>query len=152
MNADCECHFGNLAQVVVEEARVSPDGVVVERLDSGSAFHAGSGLIEGNVAVWANSSEEQLDAATPRNLLLVLDAFSLEIGRVAVEQVHVLRLHIHMREKVAVHESVVRFWVFTWDTDILVHVEGGDILEGDTSIFVGLDEVLVDDYWAAASG
>lgn len=36
------------------------------------------------------------------------------------------------------------------EADVLVHVEGDDVLEGDFAILVLLDKVLVDDFWTAS--
>lgn len=37
-----------------------------------------------------------------------------------------------MREKLAEHESVVGLGVVSWQTNILVHVEGDDMFEAGT--------------------
>lgn len=89
-------------------------------------------------------AHEQLDAAGALDLLLVRDTLLLEVLGVAVQDVDVGRVDIHVAEEVLVHEGVVGFRVLAWDADVLVHVEGDDIAEGDLAAFVGGHEVLVD--------
>jgi hypothetical protein len=66
-DADGQSHFGDLVDVVVEEARVSDDGIVgllsvfispmrsYESLDACAGGQATSRFIEGNVSVGANA-------------------------------------------------------------------------------------------------
>ena len=42
-----------------------------------------------------------------------------------------------------VHEAVIAFRVVFGKIDVLIHVKGDNILEGDTSSLVGLDELLI---------
>lgn len=131
LDADGEGHAGHLADVIVKEARVGEDGVVGERLDAGARGQAGAGLVEGNVAVLADAGQEEVDAADALDGVLVGDALGLERGRVAVEDVHVGRVDVDVREEVLPHEGVVRLWVVARDADVLVHVEGDDVFKGD---------------------
>lgn len=124
-------HARHLADVVVKEARVGQDGVVGKRLDTRAAGQAGAGLVEGNVAVLADARKEQVNAAGPLNGILVGDALGLQVGRIAVEDVHVGGVDVYMREEVLPHEGVVRLGMVAGDAHVLIHVEGDDILKGD---------------------
>lgn len=42
-----------------------------------------------------------------------------------------------------IHEGVVGLWVGGGDVDVFVHVEGYDVLEGDSSLVICLDEILI---------
>lgn len=130
LDADGEGHAGHLGDVVAEEARVGEDGVVGERLDARPRRQAGPGLIEGDVAVLADAAEEQVDAAGRLDLLLVLHALGLEVRRVAVQDVHVVRPDVDVREEVLPHERVVAFRVVPRDADVLILWETGDVLGG----------------------
>lgn len=48
-----------------------------------------------------------------------------------------------MREELAEHESVVGLGVVLGEADVLVHVEGDDMLEGELAGLDERDEVLV---------
>lgn len=120
MDSDRQCHPGDLREVVAKEPRIGEDGVVGKGLDAGSGPETGSWLVEGDVAVGADATQEQLDAAGGLDLLLVLVAFSLEVRGVAIEDVDIGRVHVDMREEVLVHEAVVALWVVSRDPDIFV--------------------------------
>ena len=128
LNADGEGHLGDLLEVVAEEAAVGEDGVIGERLDAGARGEAGAGLVEGDVAVLADARHEQVDAAGSLDLGLVLDALGLEVGRVAVQDVDVAGVDVHVREEVLPHERVVALRVVPRDADVLVlqgHIRHG---------------------------
>lgn len=129
LDADGEGHLGDAGEVVAEEARVGEDGVVGEGLDAGARGEAGAGLVEGDVAVLADAGEEEVDAAGAPDLGLVLDALGLEVGGVAVEDVDAGRADVDVLEEVLPHEGVVALRVVPGDADVLVHVEGDDVLE-----------------------
>ena len=48
-----------------------------------------------------------------------------------------------MLEQMLVHEAVITFRVVFREIDVLIHVEGDDILERDTSGLVSVDELLI---------
>jgi hypothetical protein len=72
------------------------------------------------MSVGSNTAEEQLDATGPQNLLLILVALDLEIGRIAVEYVDAVGLYVNVGEEVLVHEAVVAFGVVPRDPNVLV--------------------------------
>ena len=94
LDADGEGHAGDLADVVAEEARVGEDGVVREGLDARAAREGRAGLVERDVAVLADPTEEELDPAVGLDLLLVGFALADEVLGVAVEDVDLLRGYI----------------------------------------------------------
>lgn len=129
LDTDSQGHAGHLADVVVKEAGVGQDGVIGKSLDTGTAGQAGAGLVEGNVAVLANTSEEQVDAASSLNGILIGDALGFQAGCVAVENVHVGGVDVYMGEEVLPHKGVVRLGVVAGDAHVLIHVEGNDIFK-----------------------
>lgn len=152
LHADRQRHLGHLVHVAAEEARVREDSVVREGLDAGAAREGGAGLVEGDVAVRPDAAEEEVYAADGADGGFVGEALGLEVWGGAGEHVDVLRGDVDVGEEVGVHEGVVRGGVVGGDADVLVHVEGDDVLEGDAAGFVGGNEEAVDGDWAGAGG
>lgn len=147
LDSDCERHFGDLVDVVVEESRIGQDGVVGQRLHSGAALQARSRLVESDMSIGTNPTQEKLNASSPLDLLLVGYALFFEILGIAIQDVNVGRVDVDVAEEVLVHERVVGLRVLARDPDVLVHVERDDIFEGDFAVLVRPDEVLVDSFW-----
>ena len=57
-----------------------------------------------------------------------------------------------MGEELAEHEGVVGLGVLLGEADVLVHVEGDDMLEGELALLDEADEVLVGGDRGGASG
>lgn len=129
LDTDSQGHARHLADVVVKEARVGKDGVIGQSLDTGTAGQAGAGLVEGNVAVLADASKEQVNAASLLNGVFIGNALGLQVGRIAVENVDVGRVDVYVGEEVLPHEGVVGLGMVAGDAHVLIHVEGDDILE-----------------------
>jgi len=68
-------HAWHGGDVVTEEARVCEYRVVSERLHARARRERGPGLVERDVTVFADTPEEELDAARRLDLLLVSVAF-----------------------------------------------------------------------------
>lgn len=83
------------------------------------------------MAVLANASKEKVNAAYSLDGVLIGDALGLEVGRIAIEDVHVGWVDVDVREEVLPHERVVRLRVVAGDADVLIHVESDDIFKGD---------------------
>lgn len=118
LHADCEGHAGDLGEVVVEEAGVGLQGVEGEGLDAGARGETAArfchgdvrhvlsmyaycffefGLtIESNVAVRTNAAEEQLNPTGVLDLLFVGNAFRFQVCSIAVQDVDVCRVDIHV--------------------------------------------------------
>lgn len=122
-------------------------GIAVVRLHSGFALQARTRLVECNVAVWANASEEQFDATRATDLLFVGNAFFLEIVGIAIQDVDVGGVDVYVTEEVLVHEAVIRLRMLSRYPHVLVHVERDDIAKGDVAVLVCADEVLVNALW-----
>ena len=88
-----------------------------------------TGLVEGDVAVLADTAEEELDPAVLLDLGLVRVALRDEVLRVSVQDVHLRGRDVDVREELAEHEGVVRLGVVLGQADVLVHVERDDIRE-----------------------
>ena len=128
-DADGEGGLGDLVHVIVEEAAVGDDGVGGEGFLAGAAGEAGAGLVEGDMAVRTDAAHEQVDAAGSEDGLLVVLALGLQVLGIAVEDMDIFLLDVNMAEEVVPHEGVVALGVLLREIDVLVHVEGDDVLE-----------------------
>ena len=133
-NAYGQSGLGNKVHVVVEETAVGNDGV---------GGQAGSGLVEGDVAIGTYAAHEEVDASCFSDGFLVVCALCLEVCGVAVEDMDVFFLDVDMAEEVVPHEGVVALGMVLEEVDILVHVERDDVLEGYLSGFVEGDQFAV---------
>ena len=107
-----------------------------------------TGLVEGDVPVLADTAEEELDAAKRLDARFVRVALADEVLGVPVEDVYLRgrdvdcrSMHVSdygqmrqmrtrtVREELAEHEGVVGLGVVLGEPDVLVHVEGHDMLE-----------------------
>jgi hypothetical protein len=104
------------------------------------------------VAVNTGAAQEQVDAAVGSDLILVALALSFQILSHAVENVDVLCGDVDMVEEIIVHEVPVALVMLTGQTNILVHVESNNILEGHFTSLVLLDQALIDTQRGGASG
>lgn len=141
-----QSHLGNLLEIVAEESTVGDDGVISERLDTRARCERGPRLVEGDVTVWSDSPEEEVDAAGGLDRGFVGETFGFEVWSVAVEDMDVARVDVHVGEEVRVHERVVGFGVLARDADVFIlgmlaeksnaswqintyHIESNDILK-----------------------
>ena len=90
------------------------------------------------MTIWADTTEEEVDTSHSLNFSFVGSTLRLEVRGIAIEDMHVLLLDIYMAEEVRPHEAMIALWVILWDTYVLVHVEGNDVLERDTPCLVSL--------------
>lgn len=134
-----------------------------QSLHTGAGRERGAGLVEGNVTIRANTTEEQLNSTVLGDLSLVVGALGQEIGSVAVQNVNVLRTtdkpaeimdlqNINVLEQVLVHEAVIALRVVGREVHVLVHVEGNHVLEGNASSLVGIHKLSVHTNGRGSSG
>ena len=142
-DTDSEGLLGHLGDIVVEETAVGNDGVGGEGLDTGLAGEGRAGLVEGDVAVGADAAHEEVDASGCLNHTLVAGTLGQEVGGIAVENMNILGVNVDMVEEVGPHEGVVALGVLLGEADVLVHVEGDDVLEGYLTLLIEADEFLV---------
>ena len=122
---------GHLAQVAAEETAVGYDGVGGQGLDAGAGRERGTWLVESQMTVGTDSAHKQVDAAGCLYLLLIVLAFFLQVGGVAVEDMHVLGFDVYVGEEIVPHKGMVGLGMVDVEIDVLVHVECHDVLEGD---------------------
>lgn len=77
------------------------------------------------------------------DLLLVSFALGLQIGRIAIQDVHILRHDVDVLEEVVPHEIVVRFGVVARQAHVLVHVERFHVAERDAALLVEFDQLAI---------
>ena len=61
-------------------------------------------------------------------------------------------MDVNVFEEVVPHEGMVALWVVSKKAHILTHVESPHIFEGQVSILIVLNQLLVADKWGAPSG
>ena len=140
---------GYVLGLTAKETGVGNTGVGGQRLHTGSGAQGRAGLVEGDVTVRADTTDEQVDAACLLDHLLIVPALGHEVGGITVQDVDVLLRTVNMVEEVAGHESMVALGMGRMglrQTDILVHVESDHVLERDFSGTVGLDEGVIHPY------
>lgn len=123
----------NQVDITSEEAGVDLDRVLGKGHHPCPGMYGGERLVEGEMAVLADSAEEQIDAASLYDGFLVVLALFVEICGVAVEDVDVAGRNVNLVEKVPVHKAVIALRMILRNPDIFIHVEGDDILERDLS-------------------
>ena len=129
--------------LAAEETAVGNAGVGGEGLHAGLGAQRGTGLVKGDMTIGADTSDEEVDAASFHDHLLVVLALSSEVGGIAVEDVDVLLRTVDMIEQVTSHEGMIALGMGLGQTNILVHVKGDHVLEGHFSGTVGLYEGIV---------
>ena len=103
----------------------------------------GTRFIECQVTVRTNATHKEVDAASCFDGLLVSLTLSLEVGRIAIQDMDVLLLDVDVAEEILPHEAVVRLRMFLWKVDILVHVESNNILERKFASLILLNQFVV---------
>ena len=104
-------------------------GVGGEGLHAGTAAERRARLVEGDVAVGADASDEEVDASCLLDHLLIVLALGLQVGGVAVEDMDVLLRAVDVVEQVAGHEGMITLGMRLGQADIFIHIEGKHILE-----------------------
>ena len=104
------------------------------------------------MAVFADSAEEEVDAARLLDGPLVCQAFGPEVGSVAVEDMDVLPGLVYAREQVLEHEGMVALGMALGKADILVHVEGDDVLEGNLACGAHACKLVIGTYGGGTGG
>ena len=133
---------GNVVEAL-EEAGVHLAGVLGELDHVGEAFQRSTRLVEADVAVAANAEQLHVDATRFGNGLVVAGQ-RIGGGVDAAGDVHALRVEIDVVEQVVVHEVAVALIMRGLETDILVEVERGHVLEADLASLVQFDELGIE--------
>ena len=150
-NTHCECGGRHIFWTSAEEAAVGYARIGGEGLLTGAALQAAARLVEGDVTVGADAANKEVNATGFLDHLLVVGAFSSEILGVAIQDVDILAGDVNVIKEIGGHEAMIAFGMAFRQTNILVHVESENVLEGDTTRFVGLNEGTVHANRAAAS-
>ena len=138
-----EGSLGYFIDIVVEETAVGDDGVGRQLFLTGAAGEGRTRFVEGDMAVRTDTSEEEVDTADIADLLLIPGALCHEIFGIAVQDIDILFADVDMAEEVSPHEAMVTLRMFFGQVNILVHVEGDYIAEGDLTGFVEFDQGAV---------
>ena len=92
------------------------------------------------MTVGTDAAKEQVDATELLDLLLVSLALSSQVGGVAIEDVDILLRAVDVVEQVAEHEAMVALRMVDGQADILIHIEGNDVLERHLALLIGLNQ------------
>jgi len=137
----------HLSFVVVEETAVGLDGIGGEGLNTRSGGEAAAWLVEGNMSVRTYATHEEVYTTGILDHLLVVCTLCHKVLGIAIEDMDVLWLDVDMVEEVVPHKAVVALGMVDIEANILVHVEGDDVLERQHTAFVELRKVLVKSQW-----
>ncbi|KFY08909.1 hypothetical protein V491_08397, partial [Pseudogymnoascus sp. VKM F-3775] len=55
-------HLRHLLHVSAEEARIGKNSIIRQSLDAGATSQGGAGLVKGDVAVWPDAAEEEVNS------------------------------------------------------------------------------------------
>ena len=142
-DTDGQSGLGNFVGIVIKETGVDDQGILSQGTDAGAGGEGGKGLVESNVAVYTAAAHEQVDTAVGSDLVFVALALCFQIFSHTVQNVDILSRNVDVVEEIVVHEVPVALVMLSGQTNILVHIEGHNILEGDLTGLVHLDEALV---------
>lgn len=102
-------HTWNFVQITSKEPRVGKDGVVCESLDPCPACEGGARLVERDVTVFTDTTQEELDSAMSLDRGFVSCTFCNEIWCISIKDVDVLGLDIdYMYCQTVAHNSTMK--------------------------------------------
>lgn len=113
-------HLRHLLHVPAEEARIGENSIVCESLDSGATREGGAGLVEGDVAVWPDAAEEEINSTDFTDGLFVREALRFEVWGGAAEHVDILWGNVDVGKEMGVHKGVVGRGVSGGDAYVFV--------------------------------
>jgi hypothetical protein len=98
------------------------------------------------MTIGANTSNEEVDAASLLDHLLVMGALGNEVGGITIEDMDILLRTIDVVEEVAGHESMIALGMSLGQANILVHVKSQNVFEGYASFATGCYKSIVHAY------
>lgn len=82
---------------------------------------------------------KQMNFFVRMDFFFILVVFGVDIWGVVVEKVDVFCWNINVIEEIMVYKVVVVFWMFFWQIDIFVYVEGDNVFKVDLVCFMYFD-------------
>ena len=95
------------------------------------------------MSVGTDAAKEEVNTAIRGYHAFIVLALFDEVWGIAVEDMDILWLDVDIAEEIGPHEGVVALTVFLRQSDVLVHIEGDNVLEGYLAFFVHADEFFV---------
>ena len=95
------------------------------------------------MSVNANAAHEEVYTAIGSDLLLIPATLTLRILGHTVQNIDVLLWNVYMVKEIAPHKVPIALVMGLWKTNVLIHIERHNVLEGDLSPSVHLHEVPV---------
>ena len=139
--------YRNLVRIIVKETWVGNTCVWCQCLDTSTWTKWWARLIEGNVSVRTDTTEEEVDTTCFMNHFLIVLALCLKIFCVTIQDMNVLLWTINVVEKILSHESVIALWMALWQTYILIHIECNNILKAYSAFFISLYQLSIHTLW-----
>ena len=128
-NTDGKCVGRYILGLASEETTVGDTGISSQCLHSRTTAQRTARLVEGDMTIGADTSDEQVDTSSLLDHLLIMLTLSLQVLGITIQDVDILLRTVDMIEEVAGHEGMVTLGMGLGQTNILVHVKGNDILE-----------------------
>src|SRR5258708_15584512 len=136
-----------------EELAVVFDGFFAENFQTGSRTEAGGRFVESDVAVAADAENLQVDAARIANGLFVGRTILMVVSLDgAIGDVDVAGRHVHVSEKILMHEMVKTLRMVRREAQVFVEVECDDPREIQFLLVVQANELLVHSKHRASCG
>ena len=101
------------------------------------------GFVECDMTVGANTAHKEVDAAVLLDFSFEAGTLGLEVGSVAVEDIHVLDRDVDVAEEIVPHKAVIALGVVDREAHILVHVESNDIAERHFTFLIKLYQTAI---------
>lgn len=100
LNPHRQRHLRHSIQIPSEKPRIRSHRLLCQSLYSCPGRQAGPGLVESDMPVCADSSEEQIDSADGLDLVFERGALGFEVCRVAVEDIDIFAGYVDVGEEI----------------------------------------------------
>src|SRR6185312_13137593 len=137
-----DCESRHLRDILKIE-RIRDTRGVLQRNQPGMGIDAGARFVETDVAVVTDAQYLQIDAAGFFDHLLVLDAMLLDLvlSPLAVRDMTIGRIDVHLVEQLFLHEAVVALKGIVVDGIVFVEVESDNVPEAEPFVAVQPDQL-----------
>ena len=136
-----EGKFGHLIYIAIKEARIDNDGILGEGFHAGTRRHRREGLVESDVTILANTTQEEVNTTSSLNAFFVILTLLCQVGGVAVEDIYICRVDVDVLEEVLLHKGVVALGVLLGEANVLVHIEGDNVSERHLALLIKVDQL-----------
>lgn len=139
INIDSQGIFWYLINIVIKEMRVCDVSVMSQGFDMSMRSQRRCWFVKCNMIVVIYIVYKQMNFFVRMDFFFILVVFGVDIWGVVVEKVDVFCWNINVIEEIMVYKVVVVFWMFFWQIDIFVYVEGDNVFKVDLVCFMYFD-------------